>query len=156
MTSPDVPAALPEFRRTFIGAQGAFCSRHGAMQYMSAIVTRGGSGFGFGIVEKFIQEGAQLVLILDVNVEGAGEKVAAATGSKFLRGDIVSQEADWRNALKTVLAEFGKLDIVINKSNSQRRTLRSMNESFESMSAKSTKAQNSLFRILWNREEGFL
>lgn len=40
-----------------------------------AIVT-GGSGFGIGIVEKFIQEGAQ-VLILDVNVEG-GEKVAGS------------------------------------------------------------------------------
>src|SRR5271155_1517635 len=76
-----------------------------------AMVMEGGSGFGIGIVEKFIQEGAQL-LILDVNVEG-GEKVAAATGSKFLRGD-VSQDVDWRNALKTVLAQFGKLDIVVN------------------------------------------
>ena len=37
-----------------------------------AIVTGGGSGFGAGIVRKFVAEGAQ-VLVADLNVEG-GER----------------------------------------------------------------------------------
>ena len=37
-----------------------------------AVVTGGASGFGKGIVEKFINEGAK-VLIADINIESAKE-----------------------------------------------------------------------------------
>ena len=43
-----------------------------------AIVTGGGSGFGAGIVKKFIQEGAKVV-VADINLENA-EKVVKASG----------------------------------------------------------------------------
>ena len=42
-----------------------------------AIVTGGGSGFGAGIVKKFIQEGAKVV-VADINLENA-EKVVMAS-----------------------------------------------------------------------------
>ena len=38
----------------------------------TAVVTGGASGFGAGIVEKFLQEGAR-VLIADINGEAAAE-----------------------------------------------------------------------------------
>ena len=43
-----------------------------------AIVTGGGSGFGEGIVKKFVAEGAK-VLVVDRNLEGA-QRVAADMG----------------------------------------------------------------------------
>ena len=60
-----------------------------------AIVTGGGSGFGAGIVRKFVAEGAQ-VLIADLNLEAALD-VAASVGpaARALRVD-VSNAADVR------------------------------------------------------------
>jgi NAD(P)-dependent dehydrogenase (short-subunit alcohol dehydrogenase family) len=77
-----------------------------------AIVTGGSSGFGLGIVKKFVEEGAK-VLILDLNAEGGQKAIEANPGAKFIQGD-VSRRADWEKALEKVLAEFGKLDIVVN------------------------------------------
>ena len=79
-----------------------------------AIITGAGSGFGEGIVTKFLAEGAN-VLILDINLANA-EKVAAAAPlgrAKGIKAD-VSVQIDWEKALETVLAEFGKLDVVVN------------------------------------------
>ena len=61
-----------------------------------AIVTGGGSGFGEGIVRKFVAEGAK-VLVVDRNLEGA-ERVATAVGDQRrarFRAD-VSSAADTR------------------------------------------------------------
>jgi 3-oxoacyl-[acyl-carrier protein] reductase len=79
-----------------------------------AIITGGGSGFGEGIVTKFIAEGAS-VLVVDVN-EANAKKVATAQPkgrAVGLKAD-VSSLADWEEALKVVLATFGKLDVVVN------------------------------------------
>ena len=46
----------------------------------TAIVTGGASGFGAGIVRKFVAEGARVV-IADVNGEGAAA-IAAAAGRR--------------------------------------------------------------------------
>ena len=64
-----------------------------------AIVTGGGSGFGAGIVRKFVAEGAQ-VLVADLNLEGALE-VAASVGpaARALRVD-VSVAADVRTMME--------------------------------------------------------
>jgi NAD(P)-dependent dehydrogenase (short-subunit alcohol dehydrogenase family) len=74
-----------------------------------AIVTGGCSGFGFGITQKFLEEGAK-VLILDIN---ENSPKFSSEDVKFIRGD-VSSRADWERALDTVLHEFGKLDTVVN------------------------------------------
>jgi NAD(P)-dependent dehydrogenase (short-subunit alcohol dehydrogenase family) len=76
-----------------------------------AIVTGGSSGFGFGIVEKFIEEGCKC-LILDITPGRASDSLTSR-GVLFLQGD-VSSRGTWEKALEIVLKEFGRLDIVVN------------------------------------------
>lgn len=84
----------------------------GKLEGKVAIVTGGSGGFGLGIVTKFTQEGAKVV-IFDINAEGGKKAQAANPGSVFVQGD-VSVRKDWEKALETALKEFGKLDIVVN------------------------------------------
>lgn len=85
----------------------------GRLAGKAAIVTGGGSGFGEAIAERFIAEGAR-VLIADVN-ETTGSQVA-----KRLGGDAVFLPTDVSNNSAVVAAideaqrQFGRLDIVIN------------------------------------------
>lgn len=79
----------------------------------TAIVTGGASGFGAGIVRKFIAEGAR-VMVADINAAGAqvmaadmGDQ-AVAFGVDLTQGDQVKAMAD--NAFET----FGGLDILVN------------------------------------------
>jgi 3-oxoacyl-[acyl-carrier protein] reductase len=76
-----------------------------------AIVTGGGSGFGEGIVKKFAAEGAK-VLIADRD-EANAERVAAATGARWLRAD-VTDAADVRAMLDAAQSAFGGLHILVN------------------------------------------
>jgi 3-oxoacyl-[acyl-carrier protein] reductase len=82
-----------------------------------AIVTGAASGFGKGIAERFVREGAS-VLIADLSAE-AGEAVAAALNqvrpdaARFVRTD-VSRDADTAVAIATAVEAFGGLDIVVN------------------------------------------
>ena len=78
-----------------------------------AIVTGGGSGFGAGIVRKFVAEGAQ-VLVADVHLEAALE-VAASVGNaaQALRVDVASA-ADVRLMMEAAEQHFGRLDILVN------------------------------------------
>jgi 3-oxoacyl-[acyl-carrier protein] reductase len=81
------------------------------LQGKTAIVTGGGSGFGEGIVRKFVAEGAK-VLIADRDVANA-ERVAAATGASALRAD-VTVAADVKRMVDTAFERFGGLDILVN------------------------------------------
>jgi 3-oxoacyl-[acyl-carrier protein] reductase len=81
------------------------------LQGKTAIVTGGGSGFGEGIVRKFVAEGAK-VLIADRDVASA-ERVAAATGASALRTD-VAVAADVKRMVDTAFERFGSLDILVN------------------------------------------
>ena len=78
-----------------------------------AIVTGGGSGFGAGIVRKFVAEGAQ-VLVADLNVEAANA-VAGSVGAaaRAMRVD-VSDGADVRAMIGAAEVHFGRLDILVN------------------------------------------
>ena len=77
----------------------------------SAIVTGGGSGFGEGIVKKFIAEGAR-VLIADRD-EANAKRVAQTTGASWLRVD-VTRSADVKAMLDAAQTEFGDLNILVN------------------------------------------
>ncbi len=78
-----------------------------------AIVTGGGSGFGAGIVRKFVAEGAQ-VLVADLNLQAALDVAAAAgAAARALRVD-VSKAADVQTMMEAAEAHFGRLDILIN------------------------------------------
>jgi len=76
-----------------------------------AIVTGGGSGFGEGIVRKFVAEGAR-VLIADRD-ESNARRVAGATGAEWLRTD-VSQAADVAAMVAAATERFGGLDVLVN------------------------------------------
>ena len=76
-----------------------------------AIVTGGGSGFGAGIVKKFIQEGAKVV-VADINLENA-EKVAIGSGGFAVEVD-VSNSLSFKNLVDKTLEKFGKIEIMVN------------------------------------------
>jgi 3-oxoacyl-[acyl-carrier protein] reductase len=77
------------------------------------LVTGGASGFGAGIVERFVAEGAR-VLIADLNADAA-EALAARLGpaAKAQRAD-VSARADMEALRDTMLAVWGGADIIVN------------------------------------------
>ena len=75
-----------------------------------AIVT-GGSGFGAGIVKKFIKEGAKVV-VADINLENA-EKVAMDSGGFAVEVD-VSNSLSFKNMVDKTLEKFGKIEIMVN------------------------------------------
>jgi 3-oxoacyl-[acyl-carrier protein] reductase len=77
----------------------------------SVIVTGGASGFGAGIVRRFAEEGAK-VLVLDLNAESGG-KVAKEAGGSFLQAD-VTKGPDWSRAVGEAVAKFGRLDVIVN------------------------------------------
>jgi 3-oxoacyl-[acyl-carrier protein] reductase len=78
-----------------------------------AVVTGGGSGFGAGIVRKFVAEGAQVV-VADLNLEAAtGVAAAAGPAARALRVD-VADAADVRLMMDAATQHFGRLDIVVN------------------------------------------
>jgi 3-oxoacyl-[acyl-carrier protein] reductase len=78
-----------------------------------AIVTGGASGFGAGIVRKFVAEGAQ-VIVADLNLEAALD-VAATAGpaARALRINVASA-ADVDTMLEAAELHFGRLDILVN------------------------------------------
>ncbi len=78
-----------------------------------AIVTGGGSGFGEGIVKKFVAEGARVVV---ADRDGAGaRRVAESLGeaATAVTAD-VSTEAGFSSAVTQAIAKFGGLDILVN------------------------------------------
>jgi len=83
----------------------------GRLQGKVAIVTGGGSGFGKGIAEKFVREGAKVV-IADFSVEW-GSKAAQDLKCDFHETD-VTKRAAWESLLQTTIEKHGKLDFVIN------------------------------------------
>ena len=78
-----------------------------------AIVTGGASGFGAGIVRKFVAEGAR-VIIADRNLEG-GLDLAATLGEhvRAMRVD-VADASDVRLMMEAAELHFGRLDILVN------------------------------------------
>jgi len=78
-----------------------------------AIITGGASGLGRGTVERFVQNGAKVV-IADLP-SSPGEEVAASLGDNavFVPTDVTS-ESDVKNVMATTKDKFGKLDVAIN------------------------------------------
>jgi 3-oxoacyl-[acyl-carrier protein] reductase len=78
-----------------------------------AIVTGGASGFGEGIVRKFVAEGAQ-VLVVDRNLDGAERVAQALGGAAAAHLADVSSGADTRAMIDAAESRFGPLDILVN------------------------------------------
>lgn len=83
------------------------------LQGLVSIVTGGASGLGRATVERFVREGAKVV-IYDLPKSG-GDDVAKKLGANavFVPGDVTS-EADVQNALKVSKEKFGRLDVAVN------------------------------------------
>lgn len=79
----------------------------------TAIVTGGASGFGAGIVRKFVAEGAR-VMVADINGDAAaafeGEFAGAAVGCQA----DVSQDDSVAAMVAAAMAAFGQVDILVN------------------------------------------
>jgi 3-oxoacyl-[acyl-carrier protein] reductase len=83
------------------------------LQDKIAIVTGGGSGFGAGIVRKFVAEGAR-VIVADLNLPAALDVVAAAgIAARALRVDM-SSAADAKLMFDAAEHHFGAVDILVN------------------------------------------
>ncbi|MCD9147372.1 SDR family oxidoreductase [Pseudophaeobacter flagellatus] len=78
-----------------------------------AIVTGGASGFGLGIVDKFLAEGAR-VMIADINAEAA-QAMAAERGDAAMAQQVDVANAASVNAMaEAAIAHFGQVDILVN------------------------------------------
>lgn len=77
----------------------------------TAIVTGGASGFGEGIVRRFAEEGAHVV-IADLN-EDAAQSLARDLGALAVRTD-VSKSADVAALAEAATSKFGSIDILVN------------------------------------------
>ena len=78
-----------------------------------AVVTGGASGLGRGTVERFVKNGARVV-IADLP-ESAGGKVAASLSNEttFVPTDVTSQN-DVQNLMEVTKNTYGKLDVIVN------------------------------------------
>ena len=78
-----------------------------------AIVTGGASGFGEGMVRRFAEEGAKVV-VCDLNARRA-EEVAAEIGANAVAVTTdVSQKSEFNEMVDAAMSAFGRIDIMVN------------------------------------------
>lgn len=85
----------------------------GRLDNKVALVTGAARGIGEAIARAYTEEGAR-VRLTDIE-EGGGEALAAEIGERatFSKLD-VREEKDWLEVTSQMIAEFGRLDIVVN------------------------------------------
>jgi 3-oxoacyl-[acyl-carrier protein] reductase len=77
-----------------------------------SIVTGGAQGFGLGIVERFAQEGAK-VMVVDVKGDAAAAVAERISSAQSMQAD-VSKDADWAAIVERTVKVFGHIDCVVN------------------------------------------
>ncbi|QJD94836.1 SDR family oxidoreductase [Mucilaginibacter robiniae] len=89
----------------------------GKLQGKTAIITGGATGIGRAISIAFVKEGAEITIVYNSNDEDADEtkRLCEANGGKCLiiKTD-VSEAENCRQIVAQTLAEYGKLDILVN------------------------------------------
>ena len=86
-------------------------SKNDSADMRRVFVTGGAHGIGHAIVEAFVKEGDK-VAFCDIDA-GRGAAVAAETGTRFFHLDVCDKTA-LENAVRTLLDEWGDLDIIVN------------------------------------------
>jgi 3-oxoacyl-[acyl-carrier protein] reductase len=86
----------------------------------TALVTGAAQGFGFGIAETFVREGAR-VAVLDINGDKAKEAAKAIGRKAFAVTCDVGKARSVDKAVEKILAKFGRLDIVVNNAGTTHR-----------------------------------
>lgn len=79
----------------------------------TALVTGAAQGFGFGIAETFVREGAR-VAVLDINGDKAKEAARAIGRKAFALACDVGKGKSVDSAVAKAIKRFGRLDIVVN------------------------------------------
>jgi NAD(P)-dependent dehydrogenase (short-subunit alcohol dehydrogenase family) len=83
----------------------------GRVQDKIAFITGGSRGMGLATAQLLASEGA-MVIITDILVD-EGRSVANSIQGKFYELD-VADEAQWKEVIRAIDKEFGKLDILFN------------------------------------------
>jgi 3(or 17)beta-hydroxysteroid dehydrogenase len=81
-----------------------------------AIVTGAASGLGKGAASLLAREGARVILT-DINTDNgkeAAEEIRRDGGEAVFMKLDVSNENDWCSVIENTLAEFGRLDVLVN------------------------------------------
>src|SRR5688572_28009723 len=87
-----------------------------SVQNKVAIITGGARGIGGATARRFAREGAQ-VLIADADAEAAStnaERIRQAGGVAIGAQYDVSKQEDVRNMIERAVAEWGRLDVLVN------------------------------------------
>ena len=81
-----------------------------------ALITGAASGMGASMARIFAREGAKVVVadVLEEQGRGVVADITQANGAAIFRRLDVSSEAEWQAAVDATIAEFGKLDILVN------------------------------------------
>jgi 3-oxoacyl-[acyl-carrier protein] reductase len=90
------------------------------LQGKVALITGAARGFGAGIAEVFAREGARVVLT-DVDGEGVGKLAGQLGKDAIALAADVTKPHDWKKAVETSVAKFGRLDIVVNNAGTSHR-----------------------------------
>jgi 3-oxoacyl-[acyl-carrier protein] reductase len=85
----------------------------GMLENKVAIITRAALGIGRGCVERFIKEGAAVV-ISDTRAEPGEELARSCGGRAVFQSADVSSESDIKALVDRAVSEFGRLDIIFN------------------------------------------
>lgn len=85
-----------------------------------AIVTGGAQGFGLGIVDTFVKEGAR-VAVLDLNEEGAKAAAKPHGRKAFGMKCDVSKGKDVQRAVAKTIERFGRVDVLVNNAGTSHR-----------------------------------
>ena len=84
-----------------------------------ALVTGGSSGIGLAIVERFLKEGAKVVITgrSKKRCEDARSQFEPSAAVAVVAGD-VSKWCDVQKMVETTLNRFGRIDILVNNAGS--------------------------------------
>lgn len=95
------------------------------LQDRTAIITGGAGGIGSGMALAMAKEGAKVVII-DVNEELGNameqELQAISSESFFIKADL-TDHANLKSIVETVVEKNGKLDILVNNAHVSRQTM---------------------------------